>query len=117
MKIYQPGDRIRIRNRDRDQFMALAAGILLGRDRNGHIIVGDTEEAYLAMEHHGAGQEVHTGRHENNRVTKYGISGPGKSINIKSIIKSALVGIGCRMSPRWWPVCDAEMRTLHLGRC
>ena len=65
----------------------------------------------------GAGQEVHTGQHENNRVTKYGISGPGKSINIKSIIKSALVGIGCRMSPRWWPVCGAEMRTLHLGRC
>jgi len=51
MKTYQPGDRICIR----DQFMALAAGILLGRDRNGHIIVGDTEEAYLAMEHHGAG--------------------------------------------------------------
>ena len=65
----------------------------------------------------GAGQEVHTDRHGNNRVTEYGISGPVKSTIIKSIVKSALVGIGCRMSLRWWPVCGAVMRTLHLGGC
>ena len=64
----------------------------------------------------GAGQEGHTGRHENNWVIKYGTSVPVKSTIIKSIVKSALVGIGCRMSPRWWPVCGAEMHTLHLGR-
>ena len=97
--------------RDKNEIWAIVERLLVDLQT----MIGEQGEIMILKS--GAGQEVHTGRHENNRVTKYGISGPVKSIIIKPIVKSALVGIGCRMSPRWWPVCDAAMRTLHLGRC
>ena len=44
--------------RDRDAFILLSQGILMDRDSQGRVVIGDTKEAHAAMAAHARGEWV-----------------------------------------------------------
>lgn len=49
---------------DRQTFINLASGILLHRDAQGRVFIGDTEEAHAAMKAHNRGEWVRLRSHD-----------------------------------------------------